>query len=303
MAATFPRATTDLQSPFAARLSLVMKALAISRGQLASAVAVDKSIVSRWLSGATLPTEHNLTRVTAHVAGLVPGFTMFDWDADLGALSARLGVADGRSGETTSVRPEDLPGFATLPAFAASRFETSARGDRYCGLWRSWMPTVGEPDRFHCEHTVVRRRGAWLEGVAVGVGYEWPFAGFVANGQLILVMSDVADFVIRQFNRVDAPIVEQVDGLMLAATSQPHQAPVACRVIMSRVLPAEAGDAEIDAALAERAEERRFHSAATLEPGLAADLLPDSGPVAAAGGGDRLLRADSTGRLSVSRWF
>lgn len=43
MAATLPRATTDLQSPFAARLSLVMKALAISRGQLASAVAVDKS--------------------------------------------------------------------------------------------------------------------------------------------------------------------------------------------------------------------------------------------------------------------
>jgi hypothetical protein len=165
------------------------------------------------------------------------------------------------------------------------------------------MPTVGRPDAFHCEHIALWQEGAWLAGFALGVSYRWPLTGFIANGQLLLVMSDASDFVLRQFNRADEPIVDQVDGLMLAAASLPHQAPTACRVVMARILDEQATRAEIDAALAERAAERCFLAAGELPDGLASALLPDSGPAAIGAGGDRLLRADWTKALVKTRWY
>ena len=306
------------EDAFSERLTLVMKVLAVSRGQLASALAVDKSLVSRWLSGATSPSDNNLARLTAYIARTIPRFTMLDWDADASSLAVRLGLADGSGNPSGSAaeapampsgpprdlpRPIDLPDFARLPAFATALHETAARGNRYCGLWRAWMPTYGRPDAFHCEHTVLWQDGAWLGGAAVGVSYRWPLVGFIVNSQLLLVMSDANDLVFRQFNRADEPIIDQVDGLMLGAASLPHQAPTACRVVMQRVLPQDATREEIDAALQGHAAERCFLSADELPPGLLADLLPDTGSTPSLSGGERLLRADTTQRLVKTRWF
>jgi hypothetical protein len=306
------------QQAFSEHLTLVMKVLSISRGGLASALAIDKSLVSRWLSGATLPSDHNLARLTTYVARTIPHFTMLDWEADAAHMAARLGLTDslddrrGADSNTSAMpigarqeppRPIDLPAFARLPAFATAIHETAARGLRYCGLWRAWMPTYGRADAFHCEHTVLWQDGAWLSGVAVGVSYRWPLVGMVANGQLLLVMSDASDMVFRQFNRADEPIIDQVDGLMLGAASLPHQAPTACRVVMARVLPPDANRDDIEAALASQAADRRFLTADELPPGLFADLLPDTGTTASLGGGERLLRADTTQRLVKTRWF
>lgn len=305
---------------FSGRLALVMKVLALSRGQLASAVGVDKSLVSRWLSGATSPSEHNRARLTAYIARTIPRFTMLDWDADASRLAARLGLADDldkqgapdAEGPATPSAPplqsapapaSDLPDFAQLPAFATAIHETAARGKRYCGLWRAWMPTFGRADAFHCEHTILWQEGAWLRGTAVGVSYRWPLVGFIANGQLLLVMSDANDLVFRQFNRADEPIIDQVDGLMLGAASLPHQAPTACRLVMERVLPPDATREEIEATLQSLDAERRFLTADELPPGLPADLLPDCGATPSLSGGERLLRADTAQRLVKTRWF
>jgi transcriptional regulator with XRE-family HTH domain len=298
---------------FADRLTVVMKAIALSRGQLAADLGVDKSVVSRWLTGATVPTNHNLARLTARVARDQPGFNMHDWERDFDSLKARLGLGAGDATATAmSTQPavvpdlveplRDLPNFARLPAFLPAVHETAARGPRYCGLWQSWMPTVGQPNLFHCEHTVIWREGSWLAGFALGVCYRWPLAGFIANGQLLLTFSDASDFVFRQFNRADQPIIDAVDGLMLAAASLPHQAPTACRVIMVRVLH-ETSKADIDAAVTARAAERAFLEADRLPPGMAEALLPDCGPAAEAIGGERLLRADPTMAQVRTRWF
>jgi hypothetical protein len=302
---------------FSERLTLVMKVLSVSRGGLASALAVDKSLVSRWLSGATLPSDPNLARLTIYVARTIPHFTMLDWEADAAHLAARLGITDSlddihapsmpsssrQDHRQDPPHPIDLPAFARLPAFATAIHETAARGQRYCGLWRAWMPTFGRPDAFHCEHTVLWQDGAWLSGVAVGVSYRWPLVGLIANGQLLLIMSDTSDLVFRQYNRADEPIIDQVDGLMLAAASLPHQAPTASRVVMARLLPPEANRDDIEAALASHAAERRIMTADELPPGLLADLLPDTGAMASQSGGERLLRADTTQRLVKTRWF
>lgn len=287
---------------------MVMKALAISRGQLAAALAVDKSIVSRWLSGQARPSDHNGARLTAYVALSRPGFTMFDWDAEPEVFAARLGLGGGEAPAPAPAADAggpagELPPWGSLPALALSRHETAARGGRYCGLWESIMPTVGRPDDFHREHTLIRQDGPWLSGEAIGVSYRWALTGCVANGQLILWMSDTSDFIFRQFNRADEPIVDQIDGLMLAAASLPHQAPTACRVIMARVTSPDADASTVDAALAARAPDRRFLTQAELPPGMARALLPDCGPSATAGGGERLLRADPTLSLVRTRWF
>ena len=86
-----------LDGDFPARLLLALKALSLSRGRLAVELAVDKSVVSRWLSGHQAPTGENLANLTAVVAARRPGFTLLDWEADLEALSARLGVAPERA--------------------------------------------------------------------------------------------------------------------------------------------------------------------------------------------------------------
>lgn len=304
---------------FSQQLTLIKKTLAISRGQLAATLAVDKSIVSRWLSGATVPNDHNLARLTNLVAETVPGFTMFDWERDDAGFAARLGLVAHGDGSFTAVgditgpqpaivedlaRPlTDLPDFARLPAFSSALHETAVRGIRYCGMWRAWMPTYGRPDAFHCEHTVLWQEGMWLVGFALGVSYRWPLTGFIANGQLLLFMSDANDFVLRQFSRADEPIIDQIDGLMLAAASLPHQTPTACRVIMERVLHGDASRAAIDASLAQLAAERQFLSASELPVGMATDLLPECGPAAASKGGERLLRADVTHSLMKTRWY
>ncbi len=63
---------------FAPRLALALKALSISRGHLASALGVDKSVISRWLNGANMPSGFNLSGLTTMVAARRPGFTMLD---------------------------------------------------------------------------------------------------------------------------------------------------------------------------------------------------------------------------------
>jgi len=90
---------------FAERLNLALGLLNLSRGQLAQAVGVDKSVVSRWASGNTEPTAYNLARISEVLAKERPGFNMTLWDKPRSEFEAFLGI---ESGAPTAV-PEDAP--------------------------------------------------------------------------------------------------------------------------------------------------------------------------------------------------
>lgn len=79
---------------FAARLLLAMKTLNFSRGQLSAAVGVDKSLVSRWLSGQVMPTSHNRARISEALSKIKPGFNMTLWDRPRAEFDHFLGIAD-----------------------------------------------------------------------------------------------------------------------------------------------------------------------------------------------------------------
>ncbi len=300
-----------MTTAFGDRLALVLKAKAISRGQLAAELQIDKSLVSRWLSGGTVPGNHNLSRLTAFIATRVPGFTMFDWECDPARLAGKLGIEGPAAGSapaplhppTSGTATGSIPDFGILPAFAAATHDTATRGSRYCGLWRSWMPTFGRPHDFHCEHTVIWQDGDWLAGYALGFSYRWPLVAMIANGQLFMQLSDTINFVTRQFSRADEPIIDQIDGLMMSPASLPHQAPTACRIIMQRITPPQASAADVETAIIEHAADRRLILGAEMAEAMRADLLPDCGPVAESVGGNRLLRADTELRLVRTRYF
>src|SRR5271154_1652683 len=78
---------------FAARLSLALNALNFSRGQLSASAGLDKSLVSRWLSGQAVPTSHNLARVSEALAQRKPGFNMTWWTAPRADFDAFFGLS------------------------------------------------------------------------------------------------------------------------------------------------------------------------------------------------------------------
>jgi TolB-like protein/Tfp pilus assembly protein PilF/transcriptional regulator with XRE-family HTH domain len=101
---------------FAARLSLALRAANLSGAQLAAAVGVDKSVVSRWLSGHVQPTSYNLARISAALAKANPGFNMTLWtapraqfEAAIGLTPSRVDVAPDAGVGTPSIAPRSLP--------------------------------------------------------------------------------------------------------------------------------------------------------------------------------------------------
>lgn len=278
-----------MQSGFAERLGLVVKVLALSRGQLAVALAVDKSLVSRWLSGASAPGNHNLARLTRYVAERIPDFTMLDWEADLPVLAHRLGVETPPSPAGDWPAPGSFPDLARLPAMLQSRHETAALGGRYTGLWRTLIPSFSRPDSLHWEHLVLELEDGWIAGRALGYCYEWPAIGLVANGQLMLLLSDCNDYIVRLFARPEGPIVEQIDGLMLAAASLAGQPPSCARIVMERL----ADTASADAELLRCAGERRVLGPGEPDPLRRAAALPPGG----------LQRAGCDPHLVRTRWY
>ncbi|WP_289295524.1 helix-turn-helix domain-containing protein [uncultured Reyranella sp.] len=93
-------------SDFAQKLGLVLKTLNLSRGKLAQTIGIDKSVVSRWVSGATVPSDHNLSLLTEAIARSRPDLGRADWDLDTVAFGARF------AGEGV---PFDRPAVAVLP--------------------------------------------------------------------------------------------------------------------------------------------------------------------------------------------
>ena len=79
---------------FAQKLGMVLKTINLSRGRLAQAVGVDKSVVSRWASGVQVPSDHNLALLTEVVARHRPGFERRDWDIDAKDFANRLDALD-----------------------------------------------------------------------------------------------------------------------------------------------------------------------------------------------------------------
>lgn len=121
--------TGNRADDFAARLALALKALNFSGTQLASAVGVNKSVVSRWLSGIAQPTSYNLARISETFARLKPGFNMTLWQKPRPEFEAFFGLVPAL--DTAATAPAQTPASTdevmTAPAaITAPRMATRA---------------------------------------------------------------------------------------------------------------------------------------------------------------------------------
>lgn len=278
-------------TPFSEKLDLVLKALSMSRGRLAAELGVDKSLVGRWASGAVTPSAHNLENLTRLVASKRDGFTMLDWDRDLGGLAAVFGVQVKTPDPPPQGKGNGPTGGLPLPGLDLVRLVTERRAATYEGFWRSTRPSIAMPGKLFHDYGMIRRGAEGLLEFKMG-GSGLLFDGWMlpVEGQLFAILFDTVGQtpVFLIFNGVSLHKAVQLDGLILAAALNAARTPSAYPVVLER-LDDLTGEREADDA--HYAELLKLDTAATDESApdaIRQHLIRDIGPAAAASGAGEL---------------
>ena len=270
---------------FADKLTLVLKTLSMTRSHLAAELAVDKSIVGRWMTGRVEPSNHNMARLTELVASRVPGFRLIDWERDIGGLEALLGVAPLNTSLSRSARlPPGLP----IPLMDQIIDGTTLRAHAYEGFFRSTRPYVQRPGHFIHDQIMMRLDATGPLRLIIGTGgvtldgWVMPYQGklFVIGTELT---SGALGFSI--LNGVNTIRAGTLDGILLNCALDAGHSPTACAIIMERT-----GDLSGDV----DADDQRIKALMALDPyapggsvpeGIVAHLVRDIGPTQLALGG------------------
>lgn len=277
------------------KLGMMMKAISISRVALAQQLAVDKSLVGRWLSGAVHPTDHNLARLSSLIREQMPGFCLADWSRDSATLAQRYGLV-----------LDPIPGEAPLAGvigefLSAVSEEGATRGSAYEGFWRTSRPSLLMPgDLFHDYGLIRRGQGGLMEVRMGGSGLEFegyliPFAGNVA---VYLFDRIGRSPVTAIFKGVTLPRAMVFDGLLLLAALDPARTPVSFPILAERVGDISGDVAQDDLRYAEIIETMPPPLEPLPDDVLKARLYRESGPASAAQGGDAFLSVSMAGALS-----
>ena len=275
---------------FGQKLAMVLKALTLSNGRFAADLGVDKSVVGRWLSGAVKPSMHNLARLTAQVAAKSPGFSMLDWDLDLGELQAL--VTDHRrpsSKRDAGAMLLDWPPHGVVEEAAAA---TALRGDAYEGFWRSTRLSNEAPGRFVHDQILMRKSANGLLQVRTGV-IEMRFEGisFPSQTQLVAMSVDAESgvFIFSVFNGVLRHRADLMDGLALTVTRNAGGSAVAMPVVMERTGELTGDEAADDARYEASIESNPLAPEGSVPEHIRNHLFKDTGPTAFAAGGAAIL--------------
>ncbi|MEO1039901.1 MAG: helix-turn-helix transcriptional regulator [Pseudomonadota bacterium] len=224
------------------KLTLVLKALSLSRAGLAHGLGVDKSLVGRWVSGKVTPSSHNLAALTRYVAERRPGFTLLDWEREVSAFARGLGVD----------LPSDAP--AADDWFPPVIIEQSihsvrSRGPSYDGFWRSTRPSHDLPGQFLHDISVIRsdREAGRIRFSTRIEGVTYAGAALLLQHQFFSISadSDGAALMFSIFNGVARNRAEMMDGITLATLRDAGGSPAAAGCVLERVadLP---GDPALD---------------------------------------------------------
>lgn len=279
-----------MPQPFSAKLGFVLKALSMSRGQLAAELNVDKSIVGRWVTGAVQPSVYNLSRLTAWMAGRVGGFNSLDWERDLDSLAGRLGVEpQPMVGASTSA----LGGGLLLPLLDEVRAMTAKRGGAYEGFFRSTRPYAQAPGRFLHDTMMIRKDESGLlrlDMATNGVSVKgWVL---LLHNHLFVVGAELTSgsFAFGIFNGVNTVQAGVLDGLILNSSLDAGLTPTAVAAVVERVGEITGDTADDDLRFAEMAKAEALAPEGSVPEAIKAHLARDIGPAALAMGGDWLLR-------------
>lgn len=289
-------------TPFSEKLDLVLKALSMSRGRLAADLGVDKSLVGRWASGAVTPSAHNLENLTRLVAQRQAGFTMLDWDRDLGSLAEVFGVEANIARPPAATTNGASVGGLPLPGLDLVRMMTERRAATYEGFWRSTRPSIAMPGEIFHDYGMIRRGADGLLQFKMG-GSGLLFDGWLMpnEGQLFAILFDTVGQtpVFLIFNGVSLHKALQLDGLILAAALNAARTPSAYPVILERIGDLTGDEAADDARCEELLQLDTMATEETAPEAVRRHLIRDIGPAAAeAGTGELFLLSTWANSLS-----
>lgn len=252
---------------------------------MAADLGVDKSLVGRWANGSVRPTEHNLSKITQHVAQRVPGFTMVDWDREPDEFAALLGVRDETGSGAEGVFLEFSP---FPPAFLTQcRAETKRRGAAYEGFWRTTRPSIlMEGTTFH-DYGMIRQAANGLLQVRMG-GSGLKFDGWMlpAEGNVFVILYDSTGFtpLFLVFRGITLPKAVVLDGLLMLAALDASRTPAAIPLMLERIGDL-SGNAEKDDAECRELIAREHLAQEDVDEATLQHLFRDVGPKAAKSGG------------------
>jgi transcriptional regulator with XRE-family HTH domain len=219
---------------FAAKLGLVIKQLDWSRGKLAQQVGIDKSLAGRWLRGASRPTPHSLTRLTATVAQTVTGLKSDDWRLPIDQFARRIG-ADPAAAALLAANSSGSSRFTV----AGLRYPSVADwGEPYLGLWAGFYQSLTNRGRvllcavhFFIDELGLRCR--LTEGNFTGEG---PVLATRSHLQCLFDVGPLYDRVgFCMFNGVHAPKAAVIDGLVCIIAGDSGGSPAAAPILIFRV--------------------------------------------------------------------
>jgi hypothetical protein len=279
-----------MPQPFSVKFGFLLKALSMSRSQLAAELGVDKSIVGRWVTGAVNPSAHNLSRLTVLTAARVPGFTALDWERDLDSLADLLGVdSNALPGARGRRFGEGLP----IPMLDQILETTARRGTAYEGFFRSTRPYAQNPGRFLHDQLMIRQNeNGFLrfDMAAGGVFVE----GWVLplQNQLSVVGAELTSgaLVFGIFNGVNTVQAGMIDGLILNCALDAGRTPTATAVIFQRIGDLSGDPATDDLRFADLAQSDALAPQGSVPEEIRNHLARDFGPAQLALGGEWLLR-------------
>lgn len=276
--------------PFAQKFSLALKALSISRVQMAADLGVDKSLVGRWAAGSVHPSEHNLSRITQHIASRIPVFTMLDWNRDATAFAGLFGVESGAEGNVEQTLSASLP--FPPPFLAQCRAETIRRGKAYEGFWRTTRPSILMTNTTFHDYGMIRVAANGLLEVRMG-GSGLRFDGWMlpAEGNVFVVLYDSTGFtpLFLIFRGVTLPKAVVLDGLLMLAALDASRTPAALPLLLERIGDLSGDASADDAACAALIARDHLAEGGDADEETLQHLFRNVGPQAAKSGGSMFL--------------
>jgi hypothetical protein len=288
---------------FSDKLGLVLKALSLSRGRLAAELGVAKPLVSRWVSGINTPAGHNLSLLTDLIARRRPGFSLLDWDRDLGALAALFGY---------SPAPEPViaaSGVLLEASRAQSRIEVDREGDAYPGIYAGFRQVFRNTGEIVADLMVIWRSGDRLRFRQFDPVFSHTGEVLILRHQLFILGEDdrrVDGLVTYILNGVTGRKAIRIDGLVMTVHGDRFRTPGAAVVIFHRLADlADDGAAPSDAVLTPMLQ--RLHAAFTAgevrtlaAAAVVEAISPKVGVALADGSIDHTLRRPDERTLSAS---
>ena len=193
----------EIPEQFSGRLQLALKQTNLSPGALGAAVGVDKSVVSRWVSGRVRPTRHNLTLIAAVLAERLPGFSALSFEASEPEFRALLHLDRPKAPVRDTSQSITIP-FGLLDA---SRRETARHGIEYFGIYMLYYRAFSQPGKIARMALMLRPKDGLIEA-------RYGAEGFSFHGWALLMLNRL--YVIFAEERFEA-----MAFLVLNAGSQP----------------------------------------------------------------------------------